>query len=111
MYGNVDTAFHKRLFDLPYKNTRDADFLEGRGAFSSQFGISYKTPDTPDLLLQEGDVIMLGDITFVVIHTPGHTKDSLTLLLPDRILTGDVLFLDDGGGGRDDLPGGDQGEH
>jgi rhodanese-related sulfurtransferase len=43
--------------------------------------------------------------------TPGHTKDSLTLVLPDRVLTGDLLFLDDAGAGRTDLPGGDAGDH
>lgn len=53
----------------------------------------------------------LMDITVNVIYTPGHTKDSICLLFPKFILTGDVLFLDDGGAGRDDLPGGDPGEH
>jgi rhodanese-related sulfurtransferase len=45
------------------------------------------------------------------MHTPGHTRDSLCLILPDRILTGDTLFLDEGGAGRDDLPGGDAAIH
>lgn len=46
-----------------------------------------------------------------VMYTPGHTQDSVSLVLPDRIFTGDALFLDDGGAGRDDLPGGDPGAH
>lgn len=46
-----------------------------------------------------------------VMHTPGHTRDSLCLIMPDRILTGDTLFLDEGGAGRDDLPGGDAAIH
>jgi len=46
-----------------------------------------------------------------VMATPGHTKDSIALVMDDRILTGDVLFLDDAGAGRTDLPGGDPGEH
>ena len=46
-----------------------------------------------------------------VLYSPGHTKDSMSLIFPDRIFTGDALFLDDGGAGRDDLPGGDPGEH
>ena len=45
------------------------------------------------------------------MHTPGHTKDSVCLVFSDRILTGDTLFLDDGGAGRTDLPGGDPVEH
>ncbi|MBN1290881.1 MAG: MBL fold metallo-hydrolase [Candidatus Latescibacteria bacterium] len=50
-------------------------------------------------------------IPITVIYTPGHTNDSVSLLFPDRIFTGDALFLDDGGAGRDDLPGGDSGAH
>jgi glyoxylase-like metal-dependent hydrolase (beta-lactamase superfamily II)/rhodanese-related sulfurtransferase len=46
-----------------------------------------------------------------VLHTPGHTRDSICLVFPDWILTGDTLFLDDGGAGRDDLPGGDAEAH
>ena len=41
----------------------DADFLEGRGSLSSQFGISYKTPHPPDRLLREGDTIGVDGLT------------------------------------------------
>ncbi len=61
--------------------------------------------------MREDDTFDMGDIPVKVIETPGHTPDSVTLILPDRILTGDTLFLDDGGAGRDDLPGGDPGAH
>jgi rhodanese-related sulfurtransferase len=39
------------------------------------------------------------------MHTPGHTADSMSVVLPDRILTGDTLLI--GGTGRTDLPTGD----
>ena len=52
-----------------------------------------------------------GDVPLEVMHTPGHTKDSISLIFPDRIFVGDLLFLDEGGAGRLDLPGGDAGEH
>ncbi|NMC07444.1 MAG: MBL fold metallo-hydrolase [Candidatus Lokiarchaeota archaeon] len=61
--------------------------------------------------VREGDTITAAGLAIQVIHTPGHTKDSACYILPGRILTGDALFLDDGGAGRDDLPGGDPGEH
>jgi hydroxyacylglutathione hydrolase len=73
-------------------HTADADFLDGRGAFSSQFGISYRTPESPDRLLHEGDVIGLGDISFKVIHTPGHTPGSICLSTVSGVFTGDTLF-------------------
>jgi rhodanese-related sulfurtransferase len=40
-----------------------------------------------------------------MLHTPGHTDDSMTLVLPDRLLTGDTLLI--GATGRTDLPTGD----
>jgi len=50
---------------------------------------------------------LLGRFPARVLHTPGHTRDSISLIVEDRLFTGDALFLDDGGAGRDDLPGGD----
>jgi glyoxylase-like metal-dependent hydrolase (beta-lactamase superfamily II) len=70
----------------------DADFLEGRGSFSSQFGISYKTPHPPDRLLREGDEIAVGNTNFKVIHTPGHTPGGICLLTTGKVFTGDTLF-------------------
>jgi hydroxyacylglutathione hydrolase len=70
----------------------DADFLEGRGAFSSQFGISYRTPHPPDRLLREGDIIEIGDMEFTVIHTPGHTPGCICLQCGDIVFTGDTIF-------------------
>jgi hydroxyacylglutathione hydrolase len=70
----------------------DADFLEGRGAYSSQFGISYKTPHPPDMLLHEGDVLGIDRLSLKVIHTPGHTPGSISLYTPGKIFTGDTLF-------------------
>jgi len=55
--------------------------------------------------LSDGDIIELGRLKIEVIATPGHTHDSLCLVLPDRVLTGDTLLI--GGCGRTDLPTGD----
>jgi len=79
---NAEVAIH----------TADADFLEGRGSYSSQFGISYRTPHPPDRLLREGDKIDVGNISFTVIHTPGHTPGSICLLTDFGIFTGDTIF-------------------
>jgi hydroxyacylglutathione hydrolase len=73
-------------------HTEDADFLEGHGSYSSQFGISYKTPHPPDRLLHEGDAITIGDTGFEVIHTPGHTPGSICLVTEGIVFTGDTLF-------------------
>jgi glyoxylase-like metal-dependent hydrolase (beta-lactamase superfamily II) len=73
-------------------HAEDADFLEGRSSFSSQFGISYKTPHPPDRLLREGDVIDIGGRSFTVVHTPGHTPGSICLLSDNMVFTGDTIF-------------------
>ncbi len=61
--------------------------------------------------VKEGDVLKAAGREFQFLHTPGHTRDSLSLITGDMFFTGDFLFLDDGGAGRDDLPGGDPGAH
>lgn|SRR4030042_701140 len=70
----------------------DTDFLEGHGSFSSQFGISYKTPHPPDRLLREGDIIDISGMSLKVIHTPGHTPGSICLLAEYGVFTGDTIF-------------------
>ena len=79
---NAEVAIH----------ANDADFLEGHGSYSSQFGISYPTPHPPDRLLREGDKIDVGGMSFTVIHTPGHTPGSICLLTDFGIFTGDTIF-------------------
>jgi sulfur dioxygenase len=60
-----------------------------------------------DRHLVEGDELPLGDVTIKVLHTPGHTPDALSYLLPGMVFTGDALLI--GGSGRTDFPGGDPG--
>jgi len=58
-----------------------------------------------DLRLDDDDSLMLGAMRIRAIHTPGHTRDSMCLLVEDRLFTGDTLLI--GGTGRTDLPTGD----
>ncbi len=55
--------------------------------------------------LAHGDVLRLGDLSVEILHTPGHTPESCSFLLGDRVLTGDTLFIR--GTGRTDFQGGD----
>ena len=63
-------------------------------------------PSVPAVELAEGGRIKFGEIDLRVLHTPGHTEGSVTLLEPAAglLFTGDTLFA--GGWGRTDLPGG-----
>jgi glyoxylase-like metal-dependent hydrolase (beta-lactamase superfamily II) len=57
-----------------------------------------------EISVEDGDVLTVGKIAIKVIHTPGHTPDSICLLTNGKILTGDTLFISECG--RTDLPGG-----
>jgi glyoxylase-like metal-dependent hydrolase (beta-lactamase superfamily II)/rhodanese-related sulfurtransferase len=58
-----------------------------------------------DLRLGDGEMVVLGRLRLQVIHTPGHTADSMCLRVEDCLFTGDTLLL--GATGRTDLPSGD----
>ena len=54
--------------------------------------------------LEDGGTVQVGDLTFRVLHTPGHTLGSCVLLCEDLMFSGDTLFA--GTCGRCDLAGG-----
>jgi hydroxyacylglutathione hydrolase len=57
-----------------------------------------------DRSVTEGEIINIGDIELEVLHTPGHSEDSICLIVDkEDIITGDTLFV--GNIGRVDLPG------
>lgn len=57
------------------------------------------------IALEEGQSIKVKDLAFTVLHTPGHTPGSVSLLSEDVLFTGDTLFC--GSIGRTDFAGGD----
>ena len=61
-----------------------------------------------DIKLKDGDRVKIGDDTYIVLHTPGHSKGSICLYCDEKktLFSGDTIFAY-GGIGRYDLPGGD----
>lgn len=57
-----------------------------------------------DITVKDGDVVEFGNSKLRVLHTPGHSKDSICLVGDGKIFSGDTLFV--GNTGRVDLPGG-----
>jgi hydroxyacylglutathione hydrolase len=57
-----------------------------------------------DIRLTDETTLTLGEITFTVIRTPGHTPGGICLVAEGNLFTGDTLFVGDSG--RTDLPGG-----
>jgi glyoxylase-like metal-dependent hydrolase (beta-lactamase superfamily II) len=60
-----------------------------------------------DVHVKHGDVLELGDLRIEVLETPGHTDDSVSYRVGDRVFTGDALFIR--GCGRTDFQNGDAG--
>lgn len=87
-----------------------ADHFSGTRALASQLGVPvvmHHASPTPfvDMRLGDGEMLAVGKLRFRVLHTPGHTRDSMCLLVGDRLFSGDTLLI--GATGRTDLPGGD----
>lgn len=57
-----------------------------------------------DILVEDGDIVSVHDMELEIIHTPGHSPGSISILYKDIIFTGDTLFQNSIG--RTDLPGG-----
>jgi len=54
---------------------------------------------------KDGDKVKFGELELKVLFTPGHTSDSYSFVLPDRVFTGDALLIR--GTGRTDFQNGD----
>ena len=83
-------------YDLPANGEKNA--------FAVFFGFDRTYPNA-DRLLQDGEVLTLGEITLTVKEAPGHTRGSLLYLTDGLAFTGDTVFA--AGYGRYDLYGGD----
>ena len=75
---------------------------DANGAGSQLFPLAGQIPDLK--FYDEGDALTLGELTIQVLHTPGHSKGSVTLKVGDVLFCGDTLFA--GSCGRTDLAGG-----
>jgi glyoxylase-like metal-dependent hydrolase (beta-lactamase superfamily II) len=85
----------------------DADAITTAvGTGAAMFGYTHAAPEA-DRLLADGDVVEAGGVSLIVIHTPGHTPGSISLLASEagELFSGDTLFA--GSIGRTDFPGGD----
>lgn len=69
------------------------------------FGLKVPAPPKVDSFLKEGAGLEFGNETLKVLHTPGHSPGSVSLVGDGYVLTGDALFNQSIG--RTDLPGGD----
>lgn len=89
--------------------SRELGFITGASLYLSAEGGKDWQYEFPHIPLRDGNLIKVGNLSFKVIHTPGHTPESISFLLTDHpateepvmIFTGDFVFVGDIG--RPDL--------
>ncbi len=93
-----------------------ADHISGGAALKDLTGCNYlmhtnAPSECVDIRVNDNETVRLSGLQFTFLHTPGHTMDSMCIVCRKMLFSGDTLFLDDGGAGRDDLPGGNPSLH
>ena len=51
-----------------------------------------------DIEVKDGDIFKLGALELRIIHTPGHCQDGMCILIENKLITGDTLFVGKVGG-------------
>ncbi|AWS51131.1 MULTISPECIES: MBL fold metallo-hydrolase [Providencia] len=102
------SAILSKHFSVPIYGPQkeDAFWIENLAEQNAMFYIGECPDFTPDYWLEEGDKVTCGNITFDVLHCPGHTPGHIIFVNhADKLISmGDVLFK--GGVGRSDFPRG-----
>jgi len=92
----------KEKFNVPILiHKDDADMLGKKNRIFELFGFQSFSPSA-DIMLHEEDIVRFGKTSLKVMHTPGHSRGSISLLGDKEVFVGDTLFL--GSIGRTDFP-------
>lgn len=111
-HGHIDHIGAAKLlsnkFNIPIVGPHIGDlfWFEGVNGYAEILNMEPMSPFLPDQWLEDGMTIKLGDLTFDVLHCPGHTPGHLAFFEKNNavISVGDIIFQ--GSIGRTDLPGG-----
>jgi len=111
-HGHIDHAGGaealRETLKVPVEGPHRADefLLNALVEQGRMWGVPDARKVTPDRWLDEGDSVSVGEVSFDVLHCPGHSPGSVVFVNPTQnfALVGDVLFQ--GSIGRSDLPGG-----
>ena len=68
-----------------------ANLQNSNSEFMKRMGLSMHV-SKPDILVDDGDEIVIGDSDFKFIHTPGHTSGSMCIMVDNLLFSGDTLF-------------------
>jgi glyoxylase-like metal-dependent hydrolase (beta-lactamase superfamily II) len=111
-HGHIDhvggAAELRDALKVPIEGPHIADkfLLDNVVSSGRSFGIAGVRDFTPDRWLDDGDTVRIGELSFAILHCPGHSPGSVVFFNDDMrfAMVGDVLFA--GSVGRTDLPGG-----
>lgn len=106
-HGHVDhIGANKTIKELTgakiYIHKDDAELLIHPSKNLSLLLGEFVSSPPADIMVEEGDIIKVGDVELKVYHTPGHTKGGICLIGDKIAFTGDTLFFDSIG--RTDFP-------
>ena len=108
-HGHGDHIAANAHFDVPiFIHKLDEDFLTDPNKNLSRMFMAGVVSPKAGRLLQDGDLIKLGALEMKILHTPGHTPGSISVVVDGIAFTGDALFA--GSIGRTDFQYGDQGQ-
>ena len=96
--------FYKRNANIHICINEKPFILDNNLNLSNVFGERLKPFEITNYF-KDGDILVLNDLSFKVIETPGHTAGSCSFIIEDYLISGDTLFL--GSFGRTDFPTGD----
>ena len=105
-FPDAEILLHRDEMYL-YEKLRQQPLLMGiQPEQARAIGMDYEDPPEPSRFLEDGEVLEVGELRFVVRHVPGHTLGHIVLAEQNEkaVFTGDCLFS--GTIGRTDLPGG-----
>ncbi|MDP5170141.1 MAG: MBL fold metallo-hydrolase [Bacteroidia bacterium] len=110
-HGHIDhmlgNAWAVSTFQIPFHTHRlVVNELEVAPAWGTMMGLKAAPSPAPDHLLEEGDIVRVGEEELEVLFTPGHSEGHISFFhrKEGHLFSGDVLFQQSIG--RTDLPGG-----
>ncbi len=96
----------KRLTGAPVlMHKADDELFRDPGVVAMFRAWGFEPAPPADDYLRDNQLLKVGNLSFQVLHTPGHSPGSVCLFGNGVLVTGDTLFID--AIGRTDLPGGD----
>jgi glyoxylase-like metal-dependent hydrolase (beta-lactamase superfamily II) len=94
-FSNAPIVFHKEELTI----------FEAAKDMAAFWGFNVGELPQPDEFIADADIIKVGNLSFTVMHTPGHSPGGICLYGHGHLFSGDTIFADSVG--RTDLPGGD----